>query len=103
MQSISLHNLQIYCDYDCETYLSNGHNTNKILSQFHARWKHEIHTSILMPFDLEIAFGAEIKKKTVSILYYILCDICVCAYNVFDSHTRALAYTLIPVLQCACI
>ena len=68
MQSISLHNLQIYCDYDCETYLSNGHNTNKILSQFHARWKHEIHTAILMPFDLEIAFGAEIKKKTVSIL-----------------------------------
>ena len=27
-----------------------------------------------MPFDLEIAFGAEIKKKTVSIPYTV-CDI----------------------------
>lgn len=93
---LSITSLQIYCDYNCETYLINGQSIivvlsyytyctvlyytvdncaklcliillgdslSNILKQFLAR-KNEVHTAMLLPFDLEIVLAAEIKKRS---------------------------------------
>ena len=52
----------MYCDYDCESYTANGTDAASILSQFVDRWKCEVHTAFLLPFDVEIVLAAEIRQ-----------------------------------------
>ena len=65
---LAVSNLQIYCDYQCETYLANGDSPSSILKQFQARWKTEVHTGMLLPFDLEIVLAVTIKKRSGLVL-----------------------------------
>ncbi len=55
--------MQVYCDYNCASYLSSGVDEASIFNYFHIKSKQEIHTGFILPFDVEIKFSAEIKPK----------------------------------------
>lgn len=56
-------NLQIYCDYNCESYLSNGKQAIDVWNVFLERWKSEVHTAILLPTDFDLVLVAEVIRK----------------------------------------
>lgn len=62
--SLLMKNLQVYCDYDCESYTANGSEPAHVLSQFVDRWKCEVHTALLLPFDAEIVVAAEVRRRS---------------------------------------
>jgi len=66
VMSLSIKNLQVYCDYGCESYVENLDHPNaaQVLHEFTGRWKEEVHTAMLLPFDIEIVLGLEIRSKT---------------------------------------
>lgn len=55
--------IQVYCDYNCTSYMSSGIDEANIFNYFHQKSKQEIHTGFVLPFDLEVKFSAEIKPK----------------------------------------
>ena len=61
--SLAMKNLQVYCDYDSESFVANGTDPAHVLSQFRDRWT-EIHTAMLLPFDMEIFVAAEIRRRS---------------------------------------
>jgi hypothetical protein len=51
--------VQVYCDYDIEPYqnptvTSEAQQRNEILRRFAEGWATEVHTAVLLPFDLEV-------------------------------------------------
>lgn len=62
--TMSLKSMQVYCDYDCESYTANGDSPAMVLSQFVDRWKCEVHSAFLLPFDMDIVFAAEIRRRS---------------------------------------
>mmetsp|Transcript_21463 Transcript_21463/g.31127 ORF Transcript_21463/g.31127 Transcript_21463/m.31127 type:complete len:1650 (-) Transcript_21463:216-5165(-) len=53
-----LKSLQVYCDYDCEPYAPPSEKGSTlrttILRRFTEGWSSEVHTAVLLPFDLEV-------------------------------------------------
>ena len=56
-------NIHIYCDYDRDSYSSNGRSDSSIAHQFNERYKSEKHYSIAAPFDIETSISLTLKKK----------------------------------------
>ena len=61
--TLALRSLQIYIDYDRESYLSGGALSADVLHTFQEKWRNESHTAFLLPIDIDIVLGAEINKK----------------------------------------
>ena len=55
-------NIHIYCDYDRDSYTSNGRSDSSIANQFNERYKSEKHYSIVAPFDIETIISLTLKK-----------------------------------------
>lgn len=49
--SFDLSRLQVYCDYDCEPYEGSAYST---MQRFIQGWTTEIHTALLLPFDMRM-------------------------------------------------
>jgi hypothetical protein len=58
--SLSVKSMQMYCDYDCQSYAPGGSTHSQIKQQFMERWKTEVHTGLILPFDMEIVIAAEV-------------------------------------------
>eukprot|EP01038_Epipyxis_sp_PR26KG_P014405 gene14405-19336_t len=56
-------NVQIYIDYDRTSYTSTGLSDAAIMKQFQDRWKSELHTAFILPFNLEIAVAIELRRR----------------------------------------
>ena len=59
-----LKSLQVYCDYDSESYCCNGLSHDQILKEFVRRYSTEKHTALLLPFELEIVLSADLRART---------------------------------------
>lgn len=57
--TLSLKSLQVYCDYDCDSYVGTYANKQTHL-EFLQRWKMELHTAILLPFDIDLNCGVKV-------------------------------------------
>ena len=84
---LSIKSLQVYCDYDCESYIDEYMHTPRIIKEFLDRWKtdvnlsyimkflsiikqiylfsifFQVHFGILLPFDMDVFVNADITSK----------------------------------------
>ncbi len=60
---LSAKNLQLYVDYDRVPYSSKGATDAQIAKQFVDRWSVEVHTSVVLPFDLDVSIAVGVRRK----------------------------------------
>jgi hypothetical protein len=57
-------NLQLYADYNCDSYVQRGYGPEDLHHLFAAKWKSEVHTGVLMPFDVELSLALQLDDAT---------------------------------------
>jgi hypothetical protein len=72
LQALNIKGMHIYADYDCESYRGEGLTPTEIFKVFRDKWSSEVHTAMVAPIDIEIAFGAEMQKKSGLVLPKVL-------------------------------
>lgn len=60
---LSLKSVQVYADYDRVSYCAKGSSDAQIAKQFVDRWAVEVHTSIVLPFDLEVSIAIGVRRR----------------------------------------
>eukprot|EP01034_Spumella_vulgaris_P021774 gene21775-27839_t len=60
---LSVKSIQVYADYDRPSYCSKGSSDASIAKHFVERWSVEVHTSVILPFDLDINFAVGIRRR----------------------------------------
>lgn len=63
--TFSLTSLQVYCDYGCESYVEDLDSPVKaqVFNEFTTRYASEVHSGLLLPFDLEIVLDCEVRQR----------------------------------------
>lgn len=75
VMGFTIKSLQLYCDYDAESYLDDSPTPQKILKEFQEKWKSEVHTAMLLPFDMDLVLGLEIRERTGLLLPKIVFEV----------------------------
>ena len=73
--SLSVKRVQLYCDYDCESYCKSGYDFASISQQFRQRWKTEIHTAVIPASDFEIRLALEVRRTSGLVMPRISLDL----------------------------
>ncbi len=60
---LAIKSMQIYADYDRSSYCSAGSSAAQIAKQFVDRWSVEVHTSLVLPFDVDVSLALGIRRK----------------------------------------
>lgn len=63
MVTLSARAVQIYADYDRTSYCSKGASDAQIARQFVDRWSVEVHTSVVLPFDVDISLAIGVRRR----------------------------------------
>jgi len=63
--NFTLSDLQVYCDYGCESYIENLDSPvpAQVIHEFSSRWATEIHSGLLLPFDMEIVLDCDFRQR----------------------------------------
>jgi hypothetical protein len=65
---MSMKSLQLYADYECDSYVMKGYSAEDIHHLFAAKWKSEVHAGILLPFDVDLAVLMRFDEQSASVL-----------------------------------
>ena len=60
---LSLRSLQLYADYDRDSYCIRGSTDAAVAKQFLDRWTTEVHTSLVLPFDVDVTLAIGVRRK----------------------------------------
>ena len=66
--SLSLKRVQLYCDYDCDSYCKAGYDFASISQQFRQRWKTEMHTAVIPASDFELRVALDVRRASGLVL-----------------------------------
>lgn len=87
--------LQFYVDYDRETY--NKVTIERTVEHFKIQWKLEIHSAIIVPFDIDIVIGVNIKRSSGLICPQVVTNLPVLKLVIDEQQVRVLKDSLLQI------